>query len=171
MAMPPARAERGLRGSLAEFKSILLSKWKQCRFGGGRMKQLKTTATILLTILTTLALAATAAEAKKAKKPAEAAATEAPAAALVAPAEPAPVAAAAPGNAPRATATCLACHGPGGKSANPLWPNLAGQKEDYIVKQIMDFKEGNRKDPLMSAIAATIANDEIRDLAKYYSSL
>ena len=40
--------------------------------------------------------------------------------------------------------TCAACHGPEGNSANPLWPNLAGQKEAYLVAQLKAFRDGSR---------------------------
>ena len=42
------------------------------------------------------------------------------------------------------SATCAACHGPEGVSVNPMWPNLAGQQEMYLAKQMRDFREGNR---------------------------
>lgn len=68
-------------------------------------------------------------------------------------------------------ATCMACHGPKGVSSNDLWPNLAGQKYGYLVKQIKDFKSGARKDPLMGPQAVTINDSDIEDIAAYFSSL
>ena len=50
-------------------------------------------------------------------------------------------------------ATCFACHGANGISLQPIYPNLAGQKEAYIVKQLKAFKDGSRKDPTMNAMA------------------
>ena len=47
-------------------------------------------------------------------------------------------------------AVCAACHGADGNSTNPLWPKLAGQTARYLYLQLRDFKEGRRKDPLMS---------------------
>ncbi len=73
--------------------------------------------------------------------------------------------------APKVTLTCVACHGARGLSANPLWPNLAGQKPDYISKQLNDFKEGRRQDPLMTAVAQTLSVDDIKAIAAYFSSL
>lgn len=67
--------------------------------------------------------------------------------------------------------TCAACHGQKGVSSNDLWPNLAGQKFGYLVKQIKDFKSGARKDPLMSPQAAIIKDEDIADIAAYFSSL
>ncbi len=73
--------------------------------------------------------------------------------------------------APPAANACIGCHGPSGVSASPLWPNLAGQKEGYLSKQLQDFKSGQRKDPLMSPISLSLSDQDISDLAKYFSSL
>ena len=51
------------------------------------------------------------------------------------------------------SATCVACHGMDGHSANPLWPNLAGQKDQYLIKQMKDFRDGKRSDPVMAPMA------------------
>lgn len=67
------------------------------------------------------------------------------------------------------SAPCIACHGADGNSPNPIWPKLAGQHPDYISKQIADFKGGARKDPLMSAQAAALNDQDIGDLAAYYT--
>lgn len=68
-------------------------------------------------------------------------------------------------------AMCAACHGPAGISANPIWPNLAGQKEAYLVKTLKDFKSGKRNDPVMSGMAKPLSDADIANLAAYYSSL
>ncbi len=68
-------------------------------------------------------------------------------------------------------ATCAACHGPNGKAPNPVWPNLAGQNAPYIVKQLKAFKDGSRKDPLMSPQAAALSDKDMEDLAAYFSGL
>ena len=68
-------------------------------------------------------------------------------------------------------AVCAACHGMNGISANALWPNLAGQKADYIVKQLKAFKAGTRKDPLMSPQAAQLSDQDMENLAAHFSSL
>ncbi|HEX9627712.1 MAG TPA: c-type cytochrome [Acidiferrobacterales bacterium] len=68
------------------------------------------------------------------------------------------------------SAPCAACHGVDGNSANPLWPKLAGQVPEYLVKQLKDFKSGARKDPLMSGQAAGLATQDMQDLAAYYST-
>ena len=67
--------------------------------------------------------------------------------------------------------TCIACHGLKGISNNPLWPNLAGQKEEYLIKQIKAFKSGIRKDPSMAPMVTPLTEEDIKNLAAYYSSL
>ena len=68
-------------------------------------------------------------------------------------------------------ASCAGCHGADGISANPLWPNLAGQKAPYLVKQLKAFRDGVRQDPMMSAMARPLSDADIENLAAYYSSL
>ncbi len=70
-----------------------------------------------------------------------------------------------------AAAVCLACHGPQGVSMNPLWPNLAGQKEEYLVKQLKDFRSDERKNPVMSPLAKPLSDSEIDNLAAFFASL
>jgi hypothetical protein len=55
------------------------------------------------------------------------------------------------------SATCAGCHGAAGISANPLWPNLAGQKDAYMVKQMKAFRDGKRSDPMMSPMAKPLS--------------
>jgi len=69
------------------------------------------------------------------------------------------------------SAMCAACHGSAGVSAMPMYPNLAGQKEAYLVKQLKDFKTGTRKDPVMSSMAAPLSDADVANLAAYFSSL
>jgi cytochrome c553 len=68
-------------------------------------------------------------------------------------------------------AMCAACHGANGISIAPMYPNLAGQKEAYLVKQLKDFKAGTRKDPVMSGMAAPLSDADIENLAAYFASL
>jgi cytochrome c553 len=68
-------------------------------------------------------------------------------------------------------ATCAACHGMTGISPMDLWPNLAGQKKGYLVKQMTAFRDGTRNDPSMSPMAAPLSDADIENLAEYYSSL
>jgi len=66
---------------------------------------------------------------------------------------------------------CRACHGPAGISSNDLWPNLAGQKKDYLVKQLKDFRAGIREDAMMAPMVRDLTDEHIADLGAYYSSL
>jgi len=68
------------------------------------------------------------------------------------------------------SAVCMACHGPDGNSANPIWPKLAGQHPSYIKKQLHDLKDGKRTDPMMSPMAAPLTDEDIENLAAYFSS-
>ena len=68
------------------------------------------------------------------------------------------------------SAICASCHGAAGISANPLWPNLAGQKEQYLAKQIKAFRDGVRKDPMMAPMVASLSDDDIANLAAFYSA-
>ena len=69
------------------------------------------------------------------------------------------------------SATCAGCHGTKGVSNNPLWPNLAGQQEGYLVKQLQAFREGTRSDPMMSPMAKPLSDTDIQNLAAFYSKL
>jgi cytochrome c553 len=65
---------------------------------------------------------------------------------------------------------CVACHGPGGNSANPVYPSLAGQTSRYLYLQLKDFKEGHREDPQMSPMAKPLSREDMHDLAAYFAS-
>ena len=68
-------------------------------------------------------------------------------------------------------ATCIACHGANGISQIPMYPNLAGQKEQYLVLQLKAFRDGTRKNMVMAPMAANLSDDDIADLAAYYAGL
>ena len=68
------------------------------------------------------------------------------------------------------SALCASCHGPTGISMSPLWPNLAGQKEQYLIKQITAFRDGTRQDPMMAPMVAALTDTDIENLAAYFSS-
>ena len=67
-------------------------------------------------------------------------------------------------------ALCAPCHGADGHSPTDLWPNLAGQKAGYLVKQLMDFRDGSRDNPMMSPMAKQLTDEDIENLAAYFSS-
>lgn len=67
--------------------------------------------------------------------------------------------------------TCTACHGQKGISPSPMWPNLAGQQTQYMVKQLKDFKSGKRKDASMTAMVAPLSVADMENIAAYFNSL
>ena len=67
-------------------------------------------------------------------------------------------------------ALCFACHGPNGNSTNPVLPSLAAQPGQFISTQLIMFREGRRKDPQMSPVAATLSNADMNALGKYFSA-
>ncbi|MGS2724159.1 c-type cytochrome [Porticoccus sp. GXU_MW_L64] len=69
------------------------------------------------------------------------------------------------------SASCAACHGPQGISNNPEWPNLAGQKDRYLEKQMIAFRDGKRKDPLMTPMVKHLSDQDIKNIAAYFASL
>ena len=66
-------------------------------------------------------------------------------------------------------AVCGACHGATGNSANPEWPNLAGQHREYIVEQLKALKAGIRVAPLMYPMAVGLSEQDMADLAAHFS--
>jgi cytochrome c553 len=75
----------------------------------------------------------------------------------------------AAGDAPAKAQVCAECHGADGNSTDPQHPILAHQTARYIYLQLKDFKEGRRKDPQMSPVAATLERDDMLALADYFS--
>jgi len=71
------------------------------------------------------------------------------------------------------TWTCEGCHGiPDYRTAYPevySVPKLGGQSAGYIVKALQDYKSGSRKHPTMRAIASRLSDQDIADIAAYYS--
>ncbi|SMP62081.1 c-type cytochrome [Noviherbaspirillum suwonense] len=70
----------------------------------------------------------------------------------------------------RKAEACVACHGPAGNSSGGAFPTLAGQTSRYLYLQLRDFKEGRRKDPSMSPVAAALSKEDMQDLAAYFSA-
>jgi len=69
------------------------------------------------------------------------------------------------------SAMCAACHGADGNSVvNPVWPSLAGQHASYIVKQLSELKGGQRSDATMAPMAAPLSDEDMADLAAWFSS-
>ncbi len=65
--------------------------------------------------------------------------------------------------------SCFLCHGMRGEAASELSPRLAGQNAAYLVKQLTNFKSGERKSSAMRPMAAGLSADDIRAVALYFS--
>lgn len=72
---------------------------------------------------------------------------------------------------PDSAQACVACHGPNGVSVNALWPTIAGQHEDYLALSIQKYRDGTRTDPLMTAQAALLDDEDVEVLARYFANL
>jgi cytochrome c553 len=95
------------------------------------------------------------------------------AAALIVLAAPAVHAADAEAGKAIAGSVCAACHNPDGISTNPIYPNLAGQHEAYLVSSIKAYKSGERKggmSAMMAPMVANLSDDDIANVAAYYAS-
>jgi cytochrome c553 len=68
-------------------------------------------------------------------------------------------------------AVCAACHGSNGISIIPDYPNLAGQKVKYLQSAIKAYRDGERKNGIMSPMATGLTDADIANLAAYYASL
>ena len=66
---------------------------------------------------------------------------------------------------------CAGCHGSTGISAAGGFPNLAGQKEEYLRSALTAYREGTRKAPIMNNMAASLNDQQIADVAAYLSGL
>ena len=68
-------------------------------------------------------------------------------------------------------ARCISCHGMSGHTVTPTWPNLAGQQAQYLQDQLLAFRNGSRQGSLMNVIANELSEQQIADVAEYYSQL
>ncbi|MDO8786964.1 MAG: c-type cytochrome [Sulfuritalea sp.] len=65
---------------------------------------------------------------------------------------------------------CALCHGPQGESASAIYPRLAAQHPDYLVKQLRDFRDGRRKGETMTDMAKDLHDEDITGLAAFFAS-
>jgi cytochrome c553 len=70
---------------------------------------------------------------------------------------------------PKATETCLACHGTNGVGITADYPTLSGQHADYLARALHDYQKGGRKNAIMAGMAATLTAEDIEQLSEYYS--
>ncbi len=73
------------------------------------------------------------------------------------------------GTLPAAAQACTACHGQNGISISPLYPSLAGQHPDYIERALEEYKKGERKNPIMVAMASPLKAADIEAIADYFA--
>ena len=73
------------------------------------------------------------------------------------------------GDASRGVTACITCHGPKGQSATGTWPKLSAQHAAYTAKQLKNFKEGTRDNPVMMGMAATMTEQDMNNIAAYLS--
>lgn len=67
---------------------------------------------------------------------------------------------------------CVSCHGVDGRGdAAAVFPRLAGQSEEYLLRTLTDFAAGRRRNPIMAPIASALSQGQRRDAAAYYASL
>jgi cytochrome c553 len=71
----------------------------------------------------------------------------------------------------KAATVCAACHGPdGNKPSAPDQPILAGQYEDYLARAMADYKNGRRKNAIMTGMVKDLSKQDIADLAAWFAS-
>jgi cytochrome c553 len=75
------------------------------------------------------------------------------------------------GTVPKAAQLCTTCHGQDGVAIAPIYPSLAGQHEDYLVRAIEEYQKGGRKNPIMKGFAASLTDADTDAIARYFSSL
>lgn len=66
--------------------------------------------------------------------------------------------------------TCQACHGENGIATQTIYPNLAGQHQNYLEKAMRDYRGGQRTNPIMSGFAASLTDSDIADISAWYAS-
>ena len=76
-----------------------------------------------------------------------------------------------PGAVPQAAQLCVSCHGENGIAVAPIYPSLAGQHVDYLVRALNEYKHGGRKNPVMKGFAANLKDEDIAQIAAYFSSM
>ena len=75
------------------------------------------------------------------------------------------------GTVPPAAQLCVSCHGQDGVAIAPIYPSLAGQHEDYLVRALNEYKHGGRQNPVMKGFAANLKDEDIAQIAAYFSRL
>lgn len=76
-----------------------------------------------------------------------------------------------PAEGRKKAASCSGCHGMDGMAKMPNVPHIAGESEFYLTKQLRAFRAGERQDEQMSVIAQSLSDEDIDNLAAYFSSI
>jgi len=76
-----------------------------------------------------------------------------------------------PASVPAAASLCSSCHGADGIAIAPIYPSLAGQHQDYLVRAIDEYRKGGRKNPIMKGFAANLKDEDLKVIAKYFGTL
>jgi cytochrome c553 len=66
---------------------------------------------------------------------------------------------------------CQACHGADGNATQPIYPKLAGQYADYLARSLSEYRDGERANPIMAAFVEKLSDQDIQDLAAFYSAM
>jgi cytochrome c553 len=74
------------------------------------------------------------------------------------------------GTAPKASHTCVACHGNDGIGILPEYPSLTGQHEDYLEEALRAYRSGQRKNAVMAGMTSALTDEDIEALARYYAA-
>ena len=80
-----------------------------------------------------------------------------------------PVLAGDPDRGKEKSLSCQACHGADGNSPVPMFPIIAGQHQDYLLHSMRSYRTGERTNPIMVAIVQPLSDQDLEDLAAYYS--
>jgi cytochrome c553 len=74
-------------------------------------------------------------------------------------------------NGKKKAGTCFACHGTDGNAVDPQYPRLAGQYDAYIQQVLHEYKDGRRNNAIMKGMDAALSDQDIEDVAAYFSGL
>ena len=77
----------------------------------------------------------------------------------------------AQGTVPKAAMVCVSCHGQDGVAIAPMYPSLAGQHQDYLVRALEEYQHGGRKNPIMKGMVASLKPADFAEIAAYFSAL
>ncbi len=77
----------------------------------------------------------------------------------------------APPPPPKVTQLCVSCHGKDGVGVTGAYPNLAGQHENYLEQALEEYKNGERKNAIMSTFVVNLTAQDIAEVAQYYAGM